>query len=85
VSRRFQPVEDTVQQGSNRLGFSVGQDGQSDLDVHQKSVGATTVVDAEERTYVARGTFGTMTSDLMTLLDWLTAQGGQPGGNGGHG
>jgi transposase len=45
------------------------------LDVHKKSVvAATTVVDAEGRSYTVRRTFGTMTSDLLALSDWLTAQ-----------
>jgi transposase len=45
------------------------------LDVHKKSVvAATTVVDAEGRSSTARRTFGTMTSDLLALSDWLTAQ-----------
>jgi transposase len=45
------------------------------LDVHKKSVvAATTVVDAEGRSHGARRTFGTMTSDLLALSDWLTAQ-----------
>jgi transposase len=46
------------------------------LDVHKKSVvAATRVVDAEGRSDAARRTFGTMTSDLLALSDWLTAQG----------
>ena len=46
------------------------------MDGHKKSVvAATTVVESDGRSRAAKRTFGTMTSDLLALSDWLTARG----------
>ncbi len=46
------------------------------LDVHKKTVVAATLVkDAQGQWQQAQRTFGTTTSDLLALSDWLTAQG----------
>ena len=47
------------------------------LDVHKKSISACVLISGpgEAQTEVDKGTFGTFTSELMELKNWLQARG----------